>query len=252
MTYSPKHGVVEKVAKRLRRHQNRRPINLTGCPSTISVTFDDFPRTAISQGARALEAKGWRATFYTSGAFEGTTNHHGPQFVASDLLGLEQSGHEIAGHTLEHVDCTRLSDEELKAQIEGNRLALKSMGVKGDIENFAFPFGQMSPSLKRSLGQHYTSLRGISDGVHKGRADLNELLSCGFYSSTAEAVISRVKRLPKKGCWMTVFTHDIQDSPTQWGCTAGEYSRLLEAIELTGVDVLPIRDALLKLESHNE
>jgi len=252
MTYVPKHTVFTKVAQKLRRFQNVRRLDFASQPPIISVTFDDFPKTAVTIGARELEARGWLGTYYTSAGLMGTTNHHGLQFSAQDLQDLEAKGHEIAGHTHSHVDCTHLSDDELFAQIKENRTALAEMGVKSPIENFAFPFGQMSAALKGQLAPEYKSLRGIRDGVHTGGADLNELLSCGFYSSTAKDVIARIETLAA-GDWLTVFTHDIQENPTEWGCTPVEYMSLLSALEKaqnkSAAQILTVRDALKRLDA---
>ncbi len=252
MTYVPKPSVFDKVARKLRRFQNVRRINFKITAPIISITFDDFPKSAVTVGAREMDARGMRGTFYTCAGLAGQTNHHGPLFDAADLPGLEAAGHEIAGHTFSHVDMLTLSEAELADELLKNSAALKEMGVRQEIENFAFPFGQNSAGLKARLGSEFKSLRGITDGIHTGSADLNELKSCGYYSGTAERVLGRVKALKTTPAWLTVFTHDIQPEPTQWGCTPQDFIALLDAVEASGARVMTVRDALKTLENEHD
>lgn len=248
MTYDPRPSVFGRVARRLRKYQNVRKLNFDIQTPIISITFDDFPKTAVTVGARELEARGMTGTFYTSANLANTTNHHGLQFAPEDLPKLQAAGHEIAGHTFTHADCVALTEAELETEISKNNAALKSMGVENSIDNFAYPFGQISAELKAKLAGDFDSLRGITDGVHTGSVDLNEVKSYGFYSSTADKVIARINTLNKNPGWMTVFTHDIRDEPTKWGCTPIEFKRLLDATELSGARVMTVRDALKALK----
>ncbi|MEE9346583.1 MAG: polysaccharide deacetylase family protein [Robiginitomaculum sp.] len=251
MTYQPKNSVFKKLERRLRIYKNTRNLDFSLERPIVSITFDDFPKTAMTIGARKMEVLGWAATFYTAAGLADSVNHHGPQFSPGDLLELEARGHEIGGHTYSHADCAALSEPAVLAEIDKNIAALKAMGVAGNIESFAYPFGAATGALKGALEPRFKSLRGISGGVHTGRADRNELKSYGFYSSTADAVIAQIEALAARPAWLTLFTHDIQERPTQWGCTQGEFDRLLTAIQKSGAQVLPITQAIKQLESRH-
>ena len=252
MIYQPKNTIIQKAGRQLRRLQNRRMISVKADAPIISVTFDDFPKTAASIGAPMLEAKGWRGTYYTSAKLEGTTNHHGPQFDRSDVIALDKAGHEIAGHSYDHSDLSQMSLKDVINQVRENKAKLSAYNLGQSIDNFAYPFGAASASLKQLLQNEYRSMRGIRAQTHQGSADLNELSSYGFYSSTADSIIDRIGALNSKPVWMTVFTHDIQDAPTPWGCTADEFGALLDAIESSGARVMTTRQALAYFGEHND
>ena len=252
MIYQPKNSIIQKAGRRLRRFQNRRMIDIKTDAPIITVTFDDFPKTAASVGAPMLEAKGWRGTYYTSAKLEGTTNHHGPQFDRTDVITLDKAGHEIAGHSYDHSDLSEMSLEDVIVQVKDNKAKLAEYNLSQSIDNFAYPFGAASASLKQLLQNEYRSMRGIRADIHQGRADLNELSSFGFYSDTAQSVIDRVHAVKDTPTWMTLFTHDIQDAPTPWGCTEGEFQALLDAIESSGARVMTIRQALAYFGEQND
>jgi len=248
--YQPSSALGAKIARKLLPFRARRDVRLNLNRSVISFTFDDFPLSAIENGANLLEAEGWRATFYVAAGLARTTNHHGLHFRASDLIGLQNKGHEIAGHTFTHADCTQLTSDQVMAEISKNKAALKQMGVTGEIEHFAYPFGGATAELKKKLASEYKSLRGITPGIHYKAADLSGLKSTPIFSGDklmqALALIEQLKRKPG---WLTFFAHDICDAPSAWGCTPAEFHRVVKAAKNSGAHVLPIGPALKKMEN---
>lgn len=251
MTYEPSNTLIDKVARTLRTYQHRRMLDFKLDVPIISVSFDDFPKTAISEGARALEARNLRGTYYTCASFAGTTNHHGPQYDQSDIPALEASGHEIGGHTFSHVDCVNLDSHEVVSEVDKNQAALLAMGLKSSPTGFAYPYGSVNKDLKPVLGQKFKASRGIRSGAHYDKADLNELKSIGLYAQTFNTVMAQIASLKARPGWLTLFTHDIQDSPTAWGCTPKQFETVLDAALQIGCVILPVRDAVDYLETQH-
>jgi polysaccharide deacetylase len=70
-----------------------------------------------------------------------------PSFLRSDqLLEMQAQGHEIAGHTVDHLDLSRLSPTDQTHQICDDRIALESAGFK--VTDFAYPFGNWSDETR--------------------------------------------------------------------------------------------------------
>jgi len=228
---------------------NRRllPINLD--QPLISFTFDDFPKSAITNGAKTLENEGWRGTYYTSAGLAETENHHGKHFNAQDLRDLEARGHEIAGHTHSHIDLTGLSVSEALAETHANYDALKSMGVQGEIKNFAYPYGEASGRMKKALSEKFTSMRGIQDGAHYGSADLNELKSQAIDTKpNFDKALNIINGFNARPGWLVLFTHDITENPSEWGCTPDKFLQIVSAVKASGADVLTVSEALTYLQ----
>ncbi|MEE9272918.1 MAG: polysaccharide deacetylase family protein [Robiginitomaculum sp.] len=248
--YEPPRSIGAKIARRLLPYQARRLLKINLERPVISFTFDDFPRSALDNGVRILEANNWRATFYVSAGLMGVTNHHGQNFLAEDLINIEARNHEIAGHTFSHLDCTSISVEDVLHEVESNKEALQTMGVRGDIEHFAYPYGAASPALKTALAQKFKTMRGIDAGVHTKSADLNGLRSMGLFSGAPlREAIQAIERLKTQPGWLTLFAHDICDSPSKWGCSPAEFKQTVDAAYKSGAHVLPIGKALNLLEA---
>ncbi len=239
----------KKVSRQFRPMFNRRLIPIRLEKALVSFTFDDFPLSAISNGARMLENEGWRATYYTSAGLAQSENHHGKHFSAQDLCDLEARGHEIAGHTHSHSDLTRLSVSESISEVQTNYEALKSMGVKSEINNFAYPYGEVNGRLKKALSEKFKSMRGIQDGAHYVSADLNELKSQAIDSKpNFDKALKIINGFSKRPGWLILFTHDIIENPSKWGCTPDKFEQIVNAVKMCGANVLPVTDALAYLE----
>lgn len=250
--YEPSKSLTAKIARRLVPFQERRDIRFKLDRPVVSFTFDDFPRSAIENGADVLEREGWTGTFYVASGLRDVFNHQGQHFAAKDLPALETKGHEIAGHTFSHIDLTNLSTPALLNEIKRNEKALRSMGVTGSIENFAYPFGAVSVRVKKTLGEKFKTLRGIKPGAHTHKADLNGLKSAPVFSGEKMAhTLKLIKELKSNPGWLTLFAHDIRETPSEWGCTPAEFETVVSAVKQSGAIVLPINQALSHVEENH-
>ena len=243
--YIPASGLTGKLKRLKARFLECDPLHFAPDQLVISITFDDFPKSAFDVGKSGLEKRGWRGTWYASAGFAGTDTHHGPMFDADHLRQLEDSGHEIACHTLNHTDLGQASDEVACAQIEANYEALVDLGLKSGLPAFAYPYGEASPASKRVLATRFETLRGVRPGINRKGDDRNLLKAVGI--DGGEAGLARAHAFVDEGMtrpgWLIFYTHDIQPSPTEWGCTPDEFAGLLDHIQASGAKVLPVTQA---------
>jgi len=103
-------------------------------PTVVSLTFDDG-RANQSFAADLLAEAGLKATFYVcSGQIDS------PGFLSwSELRALIRSGHEVGGHTVDHVDLTSVAPSAARQQIMLDRQELLAQGF--DAVSFAYPYG---------------------------------------------------------------------------------------------------------------
>lgn len=107
-------------------------------PVYITLGFDDG---LLSQYEHRdlLESRGMRGTYYVNtGKLEPEVD---PVYYMSRsrLLALAGSGHEVGGHTLDHVNLTTVGSAEQRRQICDDREALIALGLNPT--NFAYPNG---------------------------------------------------------------------------------------------------------------
>ena len=239
--YEPSEALNVKLKRRLLKYRAQRRVPVKLDRPIVSFSFDDFPRSAIRCGAKALEREGWLGTFYVATGLMGAHNHHGENFLAEDISYLIRRGHEIGAHSHGHLDAAANSHETIMQDILRNEAELKKLGITAPIRQFAYPYGQRTAALKRALGRRYQTLRGVTPGVHRGHADFNDLQSAQLFSgpklSQTLALIESLKDSPG---WLTLFTHDIVNAPSAWGCTPEEFMTCIKAVKSSGARVLTI------------
>ncbi|MCW5725631.1 MAG: polysaccharide deacetylase family protein [Maricaulaceae bacterium] len=251
--YIPSAGPLGRLARLQARFTARDPLRIALDRPLVSVTFDDFPKSAAIAGRAALEKHGWSGTWFASAGFAGTVTHHGPMFEAADIASLAAAGHEIGCHTFGHGDAARMSEAELLKDAGRNADALMAMGASGFFRSFAFPYGEASPAAKRALGARFGALRGVRPGINRDGAD--RLLLCAVGIDGGAAGVARaldfIELAAERPGWLIFYVHDVQDEPTPWGCTPQELADVLAAVAESGAGVLPMAAALDAVNRRN-
>ena len=247
--YTPAGGLIAKLSRRWARIAARAPLSIDLDHAVVSFSFDDFPQSAATTGAALLEAHGWRGTYYASAGYAGTATHHGAMFDAADLQRLAAAGHEIGCHTHSHLDASCAGPAELLADIERNESGLRELGYDGRLDSFAYPYGVATPALKRLLTQRFSSLRGVEAAINRGHCDRALLKSVpvdGGEAGIARA-IEAAEALTQDPGWLVFYLHDVQDEPTEWGCTSAQLARVCDAVDRSGARVLTVSQAMAEM-----
>jgi len=210
----------------------------------VSVSFDDFPRSAAKLGAQVLRDFGVKGTYFVSGGRAGLHVDGLDQFVEEDLIEVAANGHEIGCHTFSHLRLpgaprTAIMDDLLRnAEFVDRVLGGYSMS------SFAYPYGDVGISTKALMGRHFPTSRGIWFGVNKNRIDRRQLSAVSLERSFDPAKVSAaLDEAQANGGWVIFFTHDISDDPSPFGCEPIRLSRVLNEVLERGIEILTIKDA---------
>ncbi|WP_203292588.1 polysaccharide deacetylase family protein [Maricaulis parjimensis] len=249
--YIPGAGLWAGLNRRWARFASRVPMRVHTDHAIVSFSFDDFPKSAAIAGAAALEKRGWRGTYYASAGYAGGITHHGTMFDAGDLQRLTSKGHEIGCHTYSHLDAAAVPTSELLADVARNARALEAMGLETELESFAFAYGEATPAAKQALLEHFSNLRGVRARINRGATDRGLLQSVpldGGEAGIARAVDAAHSLVGHPG-WLIYYGHDVQDTPTQWGCTPDQLEQVCDAVEASGARVMTVAEALQTLDA---
>lgn len=237
-------GLIRRVNRKLVPLMAKRNIPVKLERPIISISFDDFPQSVMENALPQLDEYDWKATFYVAAGLEGKTNHLGRHFDAEDIQTLVKDGHEIGCHTYNHVNILEVSNEAIQKEIEDNAHALGKIGVP-PLKSFAYPYGEANAAQKRHLETGFTAMRGIVPGIHYDTVDLNQINAMKIYSGPdIDKVVRAIESLKERPGWLTLFTHDVRDNPSKFGCTPEDFSRVLKAIKQSGAEVVPIHQTI--------
>ncbi len=241
--YTPDLSLKGKLRRRFARLTHHRPARLNLTRPTVSFTFDDIPASAGHAGAAALEAHGARGTCYVCAGLFGRDGHMGRFADAAELGDLIRRGHEVAGHTLGHLDCHRTPEADLIADLDANDAALRGLGAAPI--HFAYPYGEVSPRAKALLAGRYASLRGVHKGLVHDGDDLNQLPGVGIEGPDGEALARQwIDRAVAENAWLILYTHDVREAHSPWGCTPDALSRLVAHARQAGCEIRTVGEVL--------
>lgn len=235
-----------RLRDRFCRFVERRPYRLANARPIVSFSFDDFPRSALTTGGAILERHGARGTFYASAGRMGGEGLHGPHFTRDDLRAALATGHEVACHTYGHVNVALLTEEEILDELARNQHAVASILGEYRMVNFAYPHGRVGRSAKRCVGERFVTCRGVTSGINRGTVDL-ALLKAHALSSRPPSLAAATRLIgdnARRGGWLILFTHEIADTHSPYGCTPGDFERVVSLATASGAQVVPVRVAL--------
>jgi peptidoglycan/xylan/chitin deacetylase (PgdA/CDA1 family) len=114
-------------------------------PLVISLTFDDGIANQMA-AQQLLKNHGMAGTFYINSSLIDVPGGH---MTRGDLETLKSNGHEIGGHSANHLSLISLSTDEAQRQICTDRNTLLSWGYA--VTSFAYPFSDLNPSVKSTV-----------------------------------------------------------------------------------------------------
>lgn len=169
----------------------------------IAITFDDGPSShCTGRLLDGLKERNVRATFFLIGK----NAKENPDLVKR----IDEEGHLIGNHTYNHVEITRLSDEEaIKELVDTDEVISQITGKH--VEYMRPPFGQWQDNLEKELNVMPVmwsidpldwTTKNVDEIVNKvvtqaGENDIILLHDC--YDSSVDAALRIVDILKKKG-----------------------------------------------------
>ncbi|HEY2835093.1 MAG TPA: polysaccharide deacetylase family protein [Rhizomicrobium sp.] len=230
----------------LSRHAAVKSAALTAGRPIASITFDDFPKSAWSEGGPVLARHGVRATYYTSGSFCGRTVEGRVFYDADDLHALKRAGHEIACHSFAHQPTPNLSTQDLEADSARNAEFLKPFLDGGRAESYAFPYGLASPRTKRFFAARFGNVRGVHPKLNSGRVDLALLNAISMETRCwdSAAIREAITRARHDCAWIIFYSHGVSETPGEYDSTPAMLSEVLGCLGEARIEILPMREAM--------
>ena len=246
--FVPSKFLSSRIARRLVKYQARRMMSFNYDRPIVSFSFDDCPRSVMGNALPALESRSWRGTIYAAMGLCGITNNLGLHMSQDDMKAAHRSGHHIDDHTFSHLSARSVSTAEFLYDIEKNKAVFADMGLP-PAQTFAYPYGEVTKETKAALSHKFPLLRGIHSPHGDKTVDLNQAASQRLYSgSDFESCLKAIHELKHTPSWLILFTHDVREDPSDFGCTPSDFLTAIKAVESTGAEVLPVADALSRLQ----
>lgn len=135
----------------------------------IICTFDDGYENLHRYALPILNIYNFTATVFICVENIGGTNKwnckdtkNRKHLTELQLQDLKNSGWEIGSHGLTHNSLLKLSDEELQNEICDSKNQLQS--VFGQIESYAYPYGDFNEYIKKKVAENYNTAYSLTKG----------------------------------------------------------------------------------------
>ena len=246
--------MIQRVSNHWRRRAierfARRDFRLNNAVPFVSFTFDDFPRTALTEGGRILLEHGGRGTYFVSFGLLESESVSGRIASLADLAALLRDGHDLGCHTFDHLDGSLVTAADFDRSIQANRAALQASGLDAQFEVFAYPLSGPAVATKRVAGQHFVGCRGGGQTFNRYVVDLS-LLKSYFIDYRSRDNLREVASLIEANAatkgWLIFATHDVSDSPSPYGCTSACFEEIVRLSRASGARLLPMTHACREL-----
>lgn len=109
-------------------------------PKPVVISFDDGYRPQFTYALPELRSHGWAGVL--------NLKAEGPDLYPSNIEAMIDTGWELAAHTINHLDLTKLDAAQLEEEVDGSRRILRrEYGVP--VDNFCYPAGPLRCSRDR-------------------------------------------------------------------------------------------------------
>ncbi|MCB1562661.1 MAG: polysaccharide deacetylase family protein [Alphaproteobacteria bacterium] len=248
MHYQPP-GLLERVSRKVQRaHARARPYAFLDIPPDmrrVSFCFDDFPKGA-REGAEILERHNAHGTFYVCFGVLETESDSGPLASAQDVRDMAARGHEIGCHTFDHMLCCSVSARQAEESCIRNREEAATHGLT--LKHFAYPEGELNIRTKRVIADSYDTARTVLKGVNQGRTDAHYLKAAPLYETDYSDIRALIVRTGKEGGWLILCTHDIAETPSQYGTPAAIFEELVRLCMDHDIAIAPVGDVVAEIK----
>ncbi len=213
--------------------------------ATVSFTFDDVPNSAFSTGRFILAKYNFQATYYISMGIKDDNNPDKPYFDRSYLREVVSEGGELACHTYSHLHLYSTSEANLIADLKKNKKAIEDIIPGYRFYNFSYPYGEHTFEAKKVLYRRFNCARTVNEGINISPVDLLSLKAVLLGGrNTLDYVKTCIDEAIEKKGWLIFFTHDVNENPSEWGCTPGYLEKVAEYCTVKNINVKTVDKAI--------
>lgn len=216
----------------------------------VSFSFDDFPKSAATIGAKIMQDAGIAATYYLTGSNCQKNFENIAQFDAEDVERLHDAGHEIACHSYAHPRLRGRTQSEIDADLSQNLVfAQKLLGPDFQFQSFAYPYGEFDAFSRKIMGKKFQTARGVYRGVNKGVMDFANLKTVPLEKRrySKQYLDKYIEEAIRANGWIIFFTHDVAEDCTQYGSTPAILLETIETVQAANIEILTVKKAARKI-----
>ncbi|MFA5828832.1 MAG: polysaccharide deacetylase family protein [Candidatus Shapirobacteria bacterium] len=210
----------------------------------VSLTFDDGWLSVYQNAIPALNAAGFKSTQYITTSFLGTTDY----MSVDNVLAMQISGHEIASHSLSHLQLPTLNESQIRQEVSDSRVTLLGMGFSL-VKSFAYPYGEYNDLILRITKESgYTTARTavpFDSGYNYKHTDPFMLKNFSVeVDTTLDQVKTWIDTANQNKTWSILVFHQVDTSGGQYSISPTLLQGIVDYLTQTGTSVVTVSQGL--------
>ncbi|WP_185236374.1 polysaccharide deacetylase family protein [Teredinibacter franksiae] len=189
--------------------------------AAVSLTYDDALNVHLDTAVPALEARGFRGTFYVTAYAEPF------QKRLNDWRQIANNGHELGNHTLfhpclgnipnrewvmPHRDLSKWSKQQFLDHVQMTNTVLEAVDGKKQ-RSFAYTCGDTTAggeSFEEAIANRFIAARGVSGNNQKfTEINFGNLAAHAVANDSAEQLIAQVDNAITNNAWVILLFHGV-------------------------------------------
>ena len=208
----------------------------------VAFCVDDIPQNAMTY---LNSVNKFPLTFFVSGGLEGAVSYDKRMYSLSDLKIFYKKHDciEVSCHSFSHNDIKSCSNEEFIVDCKRNRDFLGNELNLRTKTGFSFPRGRWNLTLLYKLSRQYKYLRTTRKFVLTYFCFRYFLPGIPCYSQQLTYLYKTLdKYSSRKNIWLVLYTHDICESPSDFGMTPEECNKLIRKLHDMGFSFVTLEE----------
>ncbi len=202
----------------------------------VSVTFDDGWESIYKNALPLLKQYNIPSTQYIISGYLGTPAY----MTAEQVYKLRDAGNEIASHTIDHPDLTRLDAKKIDTELKTSQTDLNQ--CYGDVQSFANPYGAYNDQTTTATKKYYKNARSTDTGYNSADSYMPYALRVQNVdaSTTPEQINAWLKTAQDNKVWLILVYHQINEQ-SAYSRTTAQLTSDLQAIKASNIDVVTMK-----------
>ncbi len=205
----------------------------------VSLTFDDGWKSIYEEASPILDEFGYKSTQYI---ISDAVDYSIPAYMdAGQISAMQDNGHEIGSHSLQHCDMAQLSQANMHLFADSSYDSLSKKW--GNITSFAYPFGSYSSDSQKIFSTKYQYLRSTDGGLNDRYFDRQHIYAYTVHKNMTDKEYKGLldKAVASKK-WLVLVYHGVGND-SDFDVTADQLKNHLNMVRESGLDVRPLTAA---------
>jgi len=211
----------------------------------ISIQFDDGLQTQYTNAFPLLQARGIKATFYVNTATINTASF----MTTTQLLTLQNNGHEIDSHGNHHSEIPSLPEAQIRQELQISQQTLRSWGLTAN--NFAYPDAARTVYTDSIVHDYYRTARWGYVGPFTIQLPISLFLlpaQQGDFGNSNDlpTIKALVDSAYNSNSWVIIVFHSVLPlgGTSKNTISSSDFTNFLDYIQTKGVATITIDQAL--------